>query len=75
VAFPEGAVELMIGRLAFPTDQGAKVVSTTSKNGVPLIFSYGFNHLTGITTVRVTSLYGTTVLQPEMCALFLASQA
>jgi hypothetical protein len=75
VAFAEGAVELMIGRLAFPTDQGAKVVSTTSKNGVPLIFSYSFNHLTGVTTVRVTSLYGTTVLQPEMCALFLASQA
>ena len=74
IGFAEGAVELMTGRLAFPTDQGAKVVSTTSKNGVPLIFSYSFNHLTGKTTVRVTSLYATTVLQPEMCFLALASQ-
>ena len=75
VGFADGAVELMTGRLAFPTDQGAKVVTTTSKNGVPLIFSYAFNHLTGKTTVRVTSLYATTVLQPEMCFLALASQA
>ena len=75
VGFAQGAVELMTGKLAFPTDQGAKVVTTTSKNGVPLIFSYAFNHLTGKTTVRVTSLYATTVLQPEMCFLALASQA
>ena len=75
VIFAEGAVELMTGRLAIPTDQGVKVATTTSKNGVPLVFMWSFNQDTLKTKVRVTSLYGTTVLQPEMCALLLASQA
>lgn len=74
VGFADGAVELMTGNLAFPTDQGPKVVTTTSKNGVPLIFAYSFDAFTGKTKVRVTSLYGTTVLQPEMCFMALASQ-
>lgn len=75
VIFADGAAELMTGRLAIPTDQGVKVATTTSKNGVPLVFMYWFNGHTLKTTVRVTSLYATTVLQPEMCALLLASQA
>jgi hypothetical protein len=74
VGFAEGAVELMTGNLAFPSDQGPKVVRTTSKNGIPLVFAYVFDAFTGKTKVRVTSLYGTTVLQPELCFMALASQ-
>lgn len=70
----QGAVELMAGKLAFPTDQGAQVMTATSKQGIPLIMSYQFNHLTGKTTGRFTALYATTVLQPELCGIIIAKQ-
>jgi hypothetical protein len=70
----QGAVALDYGKLAFPTDQGAKVATSTTKNGVPLIMSYEFDHLTGITTVRFTTLYATTVLDPEQCGIIIANQ-
>ena len=74
MAWVDGAVELMAGRLAFPTGQGAQVMTATSKNGIPLIMSYSFDHLKAKTTCRFTALYGTTVLQPELCGLVLANQ-
>lgn len=74
VAWVDGAVELMAGRLAFPTGQGAQVMTATSKNGIPLIMSYQFDHLKAKTTCRFTALYGTTVLQPELCGLVIANQ-
>jgi hypothetical protein len=74
VAWCDGAIELMAGRLAFPTDQGAMVATTTTANGIPLIFSAAFNHLTAKTTVRYTTLYSATILQPELCVLILNNQ-
>ena len=74
VFWAQGAVSLDYGRLAFPTGQGADVKTASTKNGVPLIMSYQFNHLTGITTVRFTTLYATTVLDPEQCGVILANQ-
>lgn len=74
VAWCDGAIELMAGKLMFPTDQGAMVGTTTSEQGIPLIFSASFNHLTGKTTVRYTAMYATTVLQPELCVLILNNQ-
>jgi len=71
----QGAVALDYGKLAFPSDQGAKVATATTKNGVPLIMSYQFNHLTGVTTVRCTTLYATTVLEPEHCGIIIANQS
>lgn len=70
----DGAVELGVGKLMFPSDQGAKVMTATSKNGVPLIMSYQFNHLTGKTSCRFTALYATTVLEPELCGAIIANQ-
>lgn len=70
----DGAVELMAGKLAFPEGQGAQIMTATSKNGIPLIMSYAFDHLKGKTTCRYTSLYATTVLQPELCGIILAKQ-
>lgn len=70
----QGAVELMAGKLAFPDGMGAQVMTATSKQGIPLIMSYSFNHLTGKVTARMTSLYATTVLQPELCGIVLAKQ-
>lgn len=74
VVWVDGAVELMVGRLAFPQGQGAQVMTATSKNGVPLIMSYAFDHMKAKTTCRFTSIYGTTVLQPELCGIVLANQ-
>ena len=70
----QGAVALDYGRLTFPTDEGAKVMTATTKNGVPLIMSYFFNHLTGLTSVRCHTLYATTVLEPEHCGIIIANQ-
>jgi hypothetical protein len=70
----QGAVTLDYGRLAFPTGQGADVKTASTLQGVPLIMSYAFNHLTGITTVRFTTLYATTVLDPEQCGIIVANQ-
>ena len=70
----DGAVELMAGKLAFPSGEGAQVMTATSKQGIPLIMSYAFDHLKAKTTCRFTSLYATTVLQPELCGIILANQ-
>ena len=70
----QGAVALDYGKLAFPTGQGADVMTANTKNGVPLIMSFSFNHLTGVTTIRYTTLYATTVLDPEQCGIILANQ-
>ena len=73
--FAKGSVCLDYGRLEFPTDQGAKVMTATTKNGVPLIMSYAFNHLTGKTTVRATTFFAATVRDPEKVGFILASQS
>lgn len=70
----DGAVELMAGKLAFPSGQGAQIMTSTSKNGVPLIMSYAFDHLKGTTTCRYTALYAATVLQPELAGIIVANQ-
>ena len=74
VAWADGALELMYGKLVFPQGQGAQVMTATSKNGANLIMSYSFDHLKGVTTCRFTTIYGATVLQPEMVGLALPKQ-
>lgn len=70
----QGAVTLDYGRLAFPTGQGAQVMTATTKQGVPLIMSYEFNHLTAKVSCRFTTLYAATVLNPEHAGIILANQ-
>lgn len=70
----QGAVTLDYGKLAFPTGEGAQVMTATTKNGVPLIMAYQFNSLTGKTSCRFTTLYATTVLDPEQCGIVIANQ-
>jgi P22 coat protein - gene protein 5 len=72
--FLDGAVELLVGKLAFPQDMGPKVMTTTSKNGIPIIFSYSFDHLTSVATIRANALYGVTVLEPNLCGIVIANQ-
>jgi len=70
----QGAVTLDYGRLTFPQGQGVQVMTATTKQGVPLIMSYGFNQLTAKTTTRFTTLYAATVLDPEKCGVIVANQ-
>lgn len=70
----QGAVTLDYGKLAFPSGQGVDVMTATTKQGVPLIMSYAFDHLTGVTTVRCTTLYAATVLDPEQVGIIVANQ-
>lgn len=71
----QGSVCLDYGKLAFPTGEGANVMTATTKNGVPLIMAYQFNSLTARTSVRFTTLYATSVLEPEQCGLIVANHA
>lgn len=75
VFWEQGAVTLDYGRLAFPTDQGAKVMTSNTKQGVPLIATYQFNAITGKTFVRFTTLYAASVLDPARVGLILANQS
>ena len=74
VFWTQDACVLSYGRLEFPTDGGPKVMTATTKQGVPLVMSYGFDHLKAKTTFRFTTMYGCTVLQPEKCGIILANQ-
>lgn len=74
VFWAQGAVALDYGKLAFPTGQGAEVMTANTKNGVPLIMAYKFDSMTGVCQVRFTTLYATTVLDREQCGIILANQ-
>lgn len=71
----QGAVKIHYGQLAFPTDQGPKVMTARTKQGVPLCMSYDFNHLTGKTTARFHTLYAATVTDPEKVGIILPNQS
>lgn len=70
----DGSVELMYGKLAFPTGQGPQVMTATTEQGATLIMSYAFNHIKGVTTARFTTLYGCSVLVPEYTGIVIAGQ-
>lgn len=70
----QGAVTLDYGKLAFPTGEGAQVMTAATKNGVPLVMAYQFDTMTAKTAVRFTTMYATTVLDPEQCGIVIANQ-
>lgn len=72
--FTKDAVQLKYGRLAFPTDQGPKVMTATTKNGAPLVMSYSFNHLTASTSFRFHTYYAAEAVDPEKIGIILANQ-
>ena len=70
----DGSVELMYGKLAFPTGQGPQVMTATTEQGATLIMSYAFDHIKGVTTARFTTLYGCSVLVPEYTGIVIAGK-
>ena len=74
IFWADDACVLSYGKLAFPSGMGVQVMNATTDQGVPLIMSYSFGHLPGKITCRFTTLYATTVLQPERCGIIIANQ-
>lgn len=74
VFWEQGAVTLDYGKLEFPSGTGAQVMTSTTKNGVPIVMVAQMNAQTGKVFVRATTLYAATVLQPERCGIILANQ-
>lgn len=70
----EDACLVSFGRLAVDSGTGAGVTRATTKQGCEIIVIEQFNAITMKTTVRFTTLYGTSVLQPEKCGLIVANQ-
>ena len=70
----DGAVELAYGKLAFPQDMGAQIMTATTKQGVPLLMAYTFDAMKGLVSGRCTTLYAATVLDPERAGIILANQ-
>ena len=69
------SVEMLVGEYDFPTGMGPSVMKSTTSNGLPLVMSYSFDHMTGVVTGRIHTIYTPLILQPEKCALMLASQS
>lgn len=74
VVWADGSVELMLGKLAFPTGEGAQIMTATTKQGAYLVMGYQFDLKTGKTYCRFTTMYGCNVLIPEYAGLVLPGQ-
>lgn len=74
VFWSQGAVALDYGRLEFPQGTGAQVMTSTTKQGVPLVMVAQMNAQTGKLFVRHTTMYAASVLDPEKCGIILANQ-
>lgn len=70
----DGAVELAYGKMSFPSDMGAQVMTATTKQGVPLLMAYAFDAMKGLVSGRCTTLYAATVLDPEQTGIIIANQ-
>lgn len=70
----QGAVTLDFGKLNFPNGSGANVMTTSTKNGVPLVMASNLNVQTGKLFVRYTTLYAASVVDPEKCGIIIANQ-
>ncbi|CNL09645.1 P22 phage major capsid protein family protein [Yersinia aldovae] len=74
IFFAEGSVELMYGKLAFPTGQGPQVMTATTEQGATIIMAYQFDAKAGKTWTRFTTLAGASVLVPEFTGMVLSGQ-
>lgn len=74
IFFAEGSVELMYGKVAFPTGQGPQVMTATTEQGATIVMAYQFDAHTGKTWTRFTTMAGASVLVPEFTGLVIAGQ-
>lgn len=72
--FTGDSIQLKYSKLAFPKDQGPKVLEATTENGAPLCMSYFFNHLTGKTQFRFHTYFAAEAVDPEKIGIIVANQ-
>lgn len=65
----KSAIELLPGRLAIPENAGVAVMRATTDQGIEVVMQKQFAIASSLTQYRVDVLYGTAVLNPEMCGV------
>jgi P22 coat protein - gene protein 5 len=70
----KSAIELLPGRLAIPENAGVAVMRASTDQGIEVVMQKQFNLLSSLTEYRVDVLFGTAVLNPEMCGVLLFDQ-
>jgi hypothetical protein len=70
----KGAVDLLPGRLVWPSDGGLAVMSGTTDQGMQLTMTKQAEIKTGKVNFRVDTKYGVAVTNPSMCGIELFSQ-
>lgn len=73
--FYKGAIELIPGRIAWPSDAGMQVMTGTTDQGMQLSLVKQGDINTGKIKYRVDTKFGANVLNPEFCGIELFSQA
>lgn len=68
------AIELLPGRYAVPSGQGAAVLRSTTKNGIEVVMTKKFDTTTFKTLFTFDCRYGVVMTGPEQCGILLFSQ-
>ena len=71
----KSAIELLPGRLAIPENAGVAVMRASTDQGIEVVMQKQFNLLSSLTEYRVDVLFGTAVLNTEMCGVLLFDQS
>jgi len=70
----EDAIELLPGRVAYPTDAGMQVLRATTDQGIEIAMVKQGNIDTGMIKYRVDVFFGGVMNNPEMCGIEMFSQ-
>lgn len=69
------AIELLPGRYAVPSNQGANVLRATTDNGIEVVMTQKFDPDTFKTKFTFDCRYGIVMTDPEQCGILLFNQA
>jgi len=69
-----GALELLPGRYEIPSDAGVKVMTGTTESGMSLTMSYSMDIKTLTLNMRVDTLFGVVMNQPQQAGVMLFNQ-
>lgn len=70
----KSAIEILPGRLAIPENAGVAVMRATTDQGIEVVMQKQFNIASSLTEYRLDVLFGTAVLNTEMCGILLFGQ-
>jgi len=68
------AIELLPGRYSVPSDAGAAVLRAATDQGIELVMTKQFDINTHKTKYRIDTLFGVTMVNPEMAGIMLFGQ-